>query len=225
MKKLLHYFNSDIVKIEITGNKVQKGSIIDSSKDLLVIFNGDDFIYIPFEHILTIVVDEDKDNEIPNPSEPPSIISTDDNKDLTLKTVLTQAKERFVEIYISGSQSLHGYISEIKNDYFIFHSPIYKTVFIAIDHLKWLIPYATDERPYQLEIEQLRMEKLVDNLPTTFYSLISNMKGKLIIFNLDEKNKHIGKLNDVKGKLIELQPAKSSLQYVNLVHIKTVQEV
>ena len=225
MKKLLHYSNSDIVKIEMAGNRIHKGIIIDSSKEIIVLFNGDDFIYIPFEHILTIIVDEDKDNEIPNPSQPPSIISTEDNNDLTLRTVLTQARERFVEIYVSGSQSFHGYISEIKNDYFVFQSPVYKTLFIAIDHLKWLIPYNTDESPYQLDNEQIPISSIENNLPTTLYSLISNMKGKLIIFNSDEKNKHIGKLTGVKGKLIALQPAKSSIQYVNLAHIKTVQVI
>lgn len=39
------------VQIEVSGNKILKGTLIESETDLIVIFNGTDYMYIPVDHI------------------------------------------------------------------------------------------------------------------------------------------------------------------------------
>ena len=118
---------------------------------MIVLFNGTDFVYIPLDHIQSFRVDCDNENDIKDPTEFPSIITEENKEDLSFGEVLTQAKGKYVEIYVTGSQPLHGHITSIMNNYFVFQSPIYKTMYISINHLKWLIPYAQNEKPYGVD--------------------------------------------------------------------------
>ena len=103
---------------------------------MIVLFNGTDFVYIPLNHIQSFKVDCDNENDIEDPTEFPSIITEENEENLSFGEVLTQAKGKYVEIYVTGSQPLHGCITSIMNNYFVFQSPIYKTMYIAIDHLE-----------------------------------------------------------------------------------------
>jgi len=46
------------------------------------------------------------------------------------------AKGRNVNMLLGKNTRLYGYIVSIMNNYFVFFSPIYKTVFISMDHEK-----------------------------------------------------------------------------------------
>ncbi|MFJ8264318.1 DUF2642 domain-containing protein [Rummeliibacillus sp. NPDC094406] len=223
MEKLLQNFDKEIAKIEISGGKFLKGSIIEISNEIVVLFNGTDYLYIPIDHIQNLKVNNDNEDQIDEPTEPPSI--NKDKEELTLTQVLIQAQGMYIEIFATGKLSLSGYISNIMDDFIVFQSPIYKSQYIAIKHLKWLIPYSSNKRPYELA------EKTFDILPyngplsNTLESQVEKMKNKLVVINNGEETHYIGKLNNVVGKIVEIKTARSTSAYINMDHFKTIQEV
>ena len=108
---------------------------------MLVLFNGTDFMYIPLEHIQNLEMNQENEENIQGPTEDPSIQALENQQDLTFKETLEIAIGGSVEIYVTDNQPLHGQITSVKDDYFVFYSPIYKTMYIPNDYLKWLIPY------------------------------------------------------------------------------------
>ena len=105
------------------------------------------FLYIPIVHIqkLKETILDKEDPSYQPPSERP--IETDP---ISFRKALMIAKGLFVQVYVTGNKSIHGYLTSIMNDYFVFHSPVYKTMFIAMNHVKWLIPYPANATPYSL---------------------------------------------------------------------------
>ncbi|MBK3497419.1 DUF2642 domain-containing protein [Viridibacillus sp. YIM B01967] len=222
---MIQNFDKEIVFFDLSGKKNLKGTMIDMSNDMIVLFNGTDFIYIPIDHIQNFGIDNDNKDEIKEPSESPSIISNKNKTDLTLAKVLSQAQGIYVEIYVTGNQPLHGYITNIMSDYFVFYSPIYKTMYIAFKHLKWLIPYTHNQSPYGLSDKELQIQSIIEPLSSTLEAQVEKMKNELVVFNLGEKDNHIGKINNVNGQIVEIQTARTNFSYHNLLHIKTVHQV
>ena len=226
MNKIIQSLVKEVVQIEISGKKLINGSLIDLGSDMLVLFNGTDFVYIPINHIQCLTTNLTDDFEIKVPTEFPSIIMEDDDKeDLSIIKVLTQAQEEFVEIYVTGSQPLHGIITSIKDNYFVFHSPIYKTMYIALNHLKWLIPYSENKKPYGLDGHNFLVQSKNELLASTFEAQVENLINKLVVFNIGEKKKHIGKIINVEDQIVEIQSARTFPIYLNLSHIKTLHQV
>ncbi|MFE6166267.1 DUF2642 domain-containing protein [Viridibacillus arvi] len=225
MNNTFQNFANEIVKLELSGKKHHIGNIIELGNDLIVLFNGTDYIYIPFDHILNLAIDKDNKDAISEPLESPSIISKENKNDLTLSQVLTQAQGMFVEIYITNNQPLQGYISQIKDDYFVFHSPIYKTMIIATKHLKWLIPYSHNQRPYGLSDIDFSIQPFKEPLLNTLKEEVKKKQNQLVVFNLGEKNHHIGKIKNINGQVVEVETARNVSTFLNLLHIKTIHRV
>ncbi len=225
---LLQNLNKEIVVIELTGGKVLKGSVIDSSSDIIVIYNGIMFVYLPIDHIQTLEIDYNNEDNVQQPSERPAFDSqVSSNKDLTLTNILSYAKGIHVEIFVTKNQALHGVITSVKNDYFVFESPIYKTMLISTKHLKWLIPYSKDQFPYGLSENEFLSLSSINNqsLNDTFESQIDQLRNQFVVLNLGKEFSHIGRVVTVKGQIIEIQNGKSNSTYFNLSHIQTVHQV
>ncbi|WP_172370789.1 DUF2642 domain-containing protein [Sporosarcina jiandibaonis] len=226
MNKIIQSLVKEVVQIEISGKKLINGTLIDLGSDVLVLFNGTDFLYIPTNHIQCLTTNLTDDFEIKVPTEFPSILMEDDDQeDLSIIKVLTQAQDEFVVIYVTGSQPLHGIITSIKNNYFVFHSPVYKTMYIALNHLKWLIPYSENKKPYGLDGNNFLVQSNNELLASAFEAQVENLKNKLVVFNIGEKKKHIGKINNVEDQIVEIQTARTYPIYLNLSHIKTIHPV
>ncbi|MFJ7734889.1 DUF2642 domain-containing protein [Lysinibacillus sp. NPDC097287] len=220
---MIQNLNKETVKLYISGKKVLKGIIVDSGSDMIVLYNGEDYYYIPNSHIHELKVDDYNENNIIMPTENPDIVLN--NKDeLTLEKVLSHAVGIYSEIYVTGNQALHGYISNIMSDYFVFQSPIYKTMYIKTEHLKWLIPYTDNLSPYKLSAAEFPIQPFNEALSKTFETQIDTLKGKFLVFNQGEKNNFIGRMNNVKGHIVEFQTARMNPIYFNLLHIKTVHQ-
>ncbi|WP_397536854.1 DUF2642 domain-containing protein [Rummeliibacillus pycnus] len=221
MDKLLQNFDKEIVELEISGGKFLKGSIIDISSEIVVLFNGTDYLYIPIDHIQNLLVNTNNGDEIDVPSEPPTITNKE-KEDLTLTQVLTQAQGMYTEIYVTGKIPLHGYISNIMNDYIVFQSPIYKTMYIALKHLKWLIPYSFNQKPYGLADHTFDIQPYNEPLSRDLAIQVEKMKNELIIINIGEKSDYIGKVNNIVGKIVEIKTARTNSAFLNLDHFKTI---
>jgi len=214
---------NETVNIEVTGKMHLQGTIIDTGSDTLVIFDGNDYKYIPVLHIQNLTFNTDSECEIEDPSESPCIDSESIDGEFSLRRILMQAVNMFTEISVIGEQSLYGYISSVKDNYIVFHSPIYKTLYIMIDHLKWLIPH-----PDNAWVNGFNHKNFLDNpadtkLASSFEKLITDAKGKFVVVNMGESMNCIGEIQSSKEGFIEIQPARARSLYVNMHHIKTLQ--
>ena len=225
MNKIIQSLVKQVVQIEVSGKRIITGTVIDLGSDMIVLFNGIDFVYIPLNHIQNFNVDFDNENEIEEPREFPSITTEEDKEKLSFGEALTQAKGKYVEIYVTGGQSLHGCITNIKNNYFVFQSPIYKTMYITIDHLKWVIPYPKKEKPYGLDNHSVSTQPRGELLPSTFEVQVENLTNEIVVFNIGGNKSHIGKINKVVDQIVEIQTARKNSNYLNLDHIKTLHRV
>jgi hypothetical protein len=210
------------IKLEISGNKAINGILIDIGSDLWVIYNGYDYLYIPIVHV--------QNWKFPKQEEIDEIITLSDdqspifnpNEEISLRKTLTAAKGIFTEIYVTSKQAIHGYIISIMNNYFVFYSPIYKTMFISLNHLKWLIPYTNNQRPYGLSNASLPVNPSNITFARSFEVQIEKLNGTLTVFNIGENENSMGKIMGIKNNFVELVTAKGDPVYINLQHIKTV---
>jgi hypothetical protein len=210
------------IKLELSGNKPISGILIDIGSDLWVIYNGYDYLYIPAVHI--------QNWKFPKKEEIDEIITLSDdqspifnpNEEISLRKTLTAAKGIFTEIFVTSKQAIHGYIISIMNNYFVFYSPIYKTMFISLNHLKWLIPYTNNQRPYGLSNANLPVNPSNITFARSFEVQIEKLIGTLIVFNIGENDHYMGKVMGIKNNFVELLTAKGDPVYLNLQHIKTV---
>lgn len=209
------------IKLELSGKKMISGMMVDVGSDLCVLFNGYDYLYIPTVHIQNWqFLKKDEIDEFTLTDEPTPIYNH--NEEISLRKTLTSAKGIFSEIYVTSNQALHGYIISIMNNYFVFYSPIYKTMFISLNHLKWLIPYTNHQRPYGLSNASLPVNPSNITFARSFEIQIEKLKGDLIVFNIGENENVIGKIQGIKDNFVEIITAKGDPVYLNLQHIKTV---
>lgn len=219
MNKTIKSLIKEIVKIEVSGKKWISGTVIDLGSDIIVLFNGVDFMYIPLEHIQKLEIDRHNEEDIQGPLEDPTIHAEGKNDELSIKETLTQAKGRNVEVYVTDNQSLYGQITEIKDDYFVFYSPIYKTMYIPIKHLKWLIPYAQNESLYGAESVTNTSSEVFES---TFKNQIAKFTNKIVVLNIGGIKSHIGKINNIDEQIMEIQKARTGTILLNIEHLKTL---
>ncbi len=225
MNKIIQSLVKDVIKIEVSGKKSLSGTVIDLGTDMIVLFNGMDFVYIPLDHIQSFDVDRNNEYDIKAPIEFPSIVTGENNENLSFKQVLTQAKGNYIEIYVTGNQPLYGYITDIMNNYFVFQSPVYKTMYISLNHLKWLIPLTQNEKPYGLNSRTNSLQSNHESLASTFEAQVEKFKNEMVVFNIEGKKSHIGKINNVEEQIVEIQTARNYPMYLSLNHIKTLHKV
>jgi hypothetical protein len=219
LKKLLLNYMGENIKLEISGGKILTGILVEVGSDIVIIYNGKDFQYVPIVHVHHIRFPSESEQEIQQPVDPPII---DYEQELSVRKILTSAKGMFTEIYVTSNQPIHGYITSIMNNYFVFHSPVHKTMFISLNHLKWLIPYDNDQSPYSLPRQDLPLRPVNISLARSFEIQMEKQVGKLVIFNIGENPNTIGKLQGIRDNILELVTARGECLYLNVNHIKTM---
>ncbi|EEL52320.1 MULTISPECIES: hypothetical protein [Bacillus cereus group] len=210
----------EYIYVKLIGEKRFKGLLIDVGNDIVVIYDGKDYIYISLYHIQYYKFMESLKAEIQKP-ETDSVIKRE-SPSISLRKVLSTSKGIFTEVYVTGSYSLHGYVTSIMNDYIVFYSPVYKTVYISLKHLKWLIPYQENQTPYALNKNELSVNPLNITLARTFEEQLIKMAGKIMVFDLGEFSNKIGKMTKIEDSHIELIKARDEKVYLNIQHVKSV---
>ncbi|MCH7322589.1 hypothetical protein LZ480_11870 [Solibacillus sp. MA9] len=222
MKNLIHDIDKVIVKVEITGKNILRGILIDSSSELVVLFNGKEYFYIPYRHIHEIKIDYFNEDGLKIPSiDTQHKLFNGINEEMTFEKVLTNSIGTYLEVHVLNNQPLHGYISNILKDYIVFQSPIYKKLLVSMKHIKTIIPYNNNLKPYQLSDNEFFIEECNENFQDTFEAQIGNLRNKLTVLNVSEKNNFTGVITDVNGSIIEFRSAKDNFYY-NIQHIKTI---
>ncbi|GAA3321421.1 hypothetical protein GCM10020331_037200 [Ectobacillus funiculus] len=99
-----------------------QGILIETGKDILVLFDGQRFVYIPLLHVHRVNLSPVINDELSNPTE---ISLAKDVEAISYRTILTNAKGLFTEIYVTGNISLHGYVMSVRSDYFAFFTLLF----------------------------------------------------------------------------------------------------
>ena len=210
------------IEVEISRDIFLKGTLLDSGLDIIVMYDDKNqhFLYIPFVHVqkLKETILDEEDSSYQPPSERP--IETDP---ISFRKALMIAKGLFVQVYVTGNKSIHGYLTSIMNDYFVFHSPVYKTMFIAMKHVKWLIPYPPNATPYSLNNEHLPLQPVSTPLARSFDEQLKKFENQLVIIDGGENTEQIGLLQKVRNNKVILITAEREMVYRNVEHIKTIQ--
>lgn len=207
------------VEVEISGNTLFAGILIDVGLDIIVLFDGQQFHYIPLLHLHNI-----KEKILKEITETPPEHLPFQNVDATIsyRKILSNAKGQFLEIFVTGNRSIHGYITNVLNDYIVFYSPIHKTMFISMQHIKWLTPYSSQLTPYTLNNEVLPVVPSTIALHRSFEEQIKKYEKKLLVFDLGDNPNKVGLMKSVSNNIVELITANGEAVFWKLHHLKTV---
>ncbi|WP_138752560.1 DUF2642 domain-containing protein [Paenibacillus sinopodophylli] len=208
------------VELEISGKVAPiRGKLIEFGQDILVLHNGTQFLYIPLIHLQQLRLstrDNEESYEVPEtPFEPY-------NEPVSYRKTLMNAKGMFSEIYITGNQSIHGYLTTVMNDFFVFYSPVYHTVIVSLHHMKYLIPYTPNVTPYTLTPEQFPLKPSPLTLARTLDQQLRKLIGEFVVLDLGENSNKIGVLKNVDQNMIELANASGNAVFLHFDHVKTV---
>ncbi|MFF3021365.1 DUF2642 domain-containing protein [Gottfriedia sp. NPDC057948] len=207
------------VSVRLSGDVVFEGILTDLGQDILVLFNGIKYYYIPWMHIHMVYQNNDLKEKIKNPIEP-SI--SQEMETISYRKILLNAKGIFSEIYVTGNITFHGYVMNVMSDYLVFYSPVFHTMYISLSHLKWITPYNHKIIPYNLNDETLVVHPSTTPLHRSLETQLKKEIGKLVIFDGGTDPMKIGLLNKVDNNQIELSVASGQNVYLKLGHIKSV---
>ncbi|NEW05429.1 DUF2642 domain-containing protein [Paenibacillus sp. SYP-B3998] len=215
----LRMFIGKQVELMISGIKLPlKGVLIEVGSDLLIIHNGLHFFYIPSNHLHYLKLDTSPAALSVTQTEPPVELQT---ASISYRKMLMNAKGMFVEIYITGNQTVHGYLTHIMNDYFAFHSPVFHTIFISMQHVKYLVPYHPDTTPYSLKPEYFLVQPSQVTLSRTFEQQLKKLEGMFVVLDLGENPIKIGLLQASNYPVLELHTA-NGRAILHTEHVKTI---
>ncbi|MCQ6265247.1 DUF2642 domain-containing protein [Fictibacillus sp. WQ 8-8] len=208
------------VSIEVSGGHHHAGVLVDLGPDIFVLFNGMEYLYIPSIHVHNIrKITELAEEPIVAPAEVPIDHHTDK---ISFRKTLINAKGLFVKIYVTGNKTLHGYITSVMNDYFVFYSPVYKTMYITLSHLKWLIPYKDNVTPYTLSVTSLPISHSSLPLARTFDEQCKKLENQMIVLDLGDHLQKTGLLKKVFEHKLALTNADGETVFWNLHHLKII---
>lgn len=211
----LSQYMGQIIEIEVSSKKIITGKLIEYGSDIVVVFNGRKFFYIPVLHIIHIKKSENIEEQITTVA--PSPIGQEEL--LSFEKILGNALGIFVEVYIAGNQSIYGYITHKQNDYIVFYSPAFKTLFIPIAHLKWLIPHL-DKTPYSVNGNP--GNSFTGALAATFEDQLKKLIGEVVQFDLGKNSDTIGLIKNFENNMVEMVTGDGQIIFLNLLHIKSI---
>ncbi len=207
------------IDVEISGRNQLTGVLIDAGLDIIVIYKDPDFVYITLTNVQHL---ERSSTHMDELAAIPDVPIDQQTENISYRKVLDNAKGRFVEIYVTGNKSVHGYVTSIMNDYFLFYSPVYKSLFVSLDHVKWIIPSPPNVTPYSLAHQHFPVSPTAIPLSRTFAQQCNRLSGNLVVFDLGEDHNKIGLLETIEGNTIKLITANGKSLLWNLRHLKTM---
>lgn len=185
----------------------RQGFLLDAGSDCIILSEKGHNHYIPVRHIQEILLDgQDEDPRL------------ECNGKTSFRKSLMSAKGRNVHVILGGNTVLYGYIMSIMNNYFVFYSPIYKTIFISMDHVKSMT-FNDMDAPYGQVKRAFQPSKLA--LSRTFEEQIQKLNGQLVVFNLGDIPQKSGTLLGVEDGLVGLIPAHGNETYLSIRHIRS----
>ncbi|WP_366290542.1 DUF2642 domain-containing protein [Paenibacillus sp. AN1007] len=208
------------IEFELSGCKLLiQGEVIDAGEDIMVVYGNQRYIYVPLHHLQTLrfMKSEENSNHMDMPTPDPEM----DHDNISYRKVLMNARGKFSEISIGG-RTLHGYITSIMNDYFIFYSPLHQSVYVSIHHLKYIIPSPANSRPYAMDYQHFPIQPSSISLSRTLDQQLQKMTGELVILNLGYKPEQTGLLKSISNRMLEVIDAEGSARFMHTSHVQTL---
>ncbi|MBW7476223.1 YuzF family protein [Paenibacillus oenotherae] len=210
---LFHPYMGKPVAIEVTEyrGKGMNGLLIDIGEDYLVLHRESSYYYIALQHLHLLRADLDA--QMLTPSAPQWTASGS-----TFASLIIAAKGQFIELYLTGQQTLYGRILHIMDDYIVFDTVRHHISYIPAFHIKWFSPASSDgflntspdspatSLPFrQTWIEQLEVEL-----------------GSVIVIDLGLRTDQVGRLHAIHQGIIELVTPDGLSKCWHAAHIKSV---
>ncbi|WP_028558743.1 hypothetical protein [Paenibacillus pinihumi] len=195
------------------------GTLIDVGDDILVFTIDNRFYYVPVKHlhhVKSVLYDE---SVIASPTENP--MDPVNGERNSYRKILMNARGLFVELYVTGTYSLSGYTTSIMNDYLVFYSSVFHTVYVSLDHLKCIMPYPLDTVPYSVEKEQITVKPSAMTLARSFEQQLKKMEGRMVVLDLGDAPDKIGLVQSVDQGMLTLLTAEGRPITWNVCHIKS----
>ncbi|TVY04098.1 DUF2642 domain-containing protein [Cohnella terricola] len=213
-----NYLNQ-AVSITVSGIPLPiTGRLVDLGPDVLVIFDGTLFLYIPLVQVELLTSCPPHHAIIAAPSQPP----LDAAKNLSYRKVLWNSKGVFSVIHIAGNQTVHGYVTSIMNDFFVFHSSTFRSLYVSMRHLKILSPYDSRKIPYAIKQNLHPIHSAAPPLARMFDQQLKKFENEFVVLDLGKRPEKVGLLTSVQNNLLELVTADSVHTFTHLDHVQTI---
>lgn len=208
------------IELVVSGRpQMDIGILVDVGDDILVYTARRRYFYVPLKHLhyaRAAVHDMmTMETEVENP------IEHRQGESISYRKTLLNARGSFIEIEVAGNYSLSGYITSIMNDYFVFYSSVFHTVYVSLDHLKAIIPYPADVTPYSAENVHLTVKPSPLTLSRVFEQQLKKLEGSMVILDLGGMPDKVGLLQSVEQGFLTLVTAAGELIVWNVNHIKS----
>lgn len=214
-----HPLTGKPVEVELSGRVLPlRGLLIETGPDILVILSESRYYYVPILHVQQLRPGEWDEMEYAR-GEPPF---EPQSEPISYRKVLLNAKGIFSEVFISGRQTIHGYVTSVMNDYFVFYSPVHHSIVISLDHLKYLVPYPPHSTPYGLTPEQFPLKPSPVSLSRTFEQQVRKLIGEFVVLDLGEHPHKIGVLKGLEDGMLAIANASGQTTYIHFNHVKTI---
>lgn len=220
MSKLEQYVG-EVISLEVAGGRYLKGSLVDFGADIMVIYDSMNhyYYYLPLPHVKYFKLSKQEDSNGGTVFQ--EKLLNNETGLLSLRDVLDKAKDILLELFVTGNHPVYGYISDVLSNYILFNSPVYKTMAINIEHVKWLALTEKNQTFYSMGRPDLNVEHTLTSVAAqTFEQQLNKMLGKIIVFDMGTEPNKIGLVVDISGDFIELINANDETHLLNTNHIK-----
>ncbi|MCP8967648.1 DUF2642 domain-containing protein [Ectobacillus ponti] len=215
-----------MVHVQLSADKFIDGILIDEGTDLLVVYAKEGYFYIPFLHIHRVQFYSNLDQSVQE-HDFPSLGSGAQEESVLSATAsfhdtLQIAKGLPVEVLAAGNRPLQGCVTDVMDDYFILYAPLYKSIYIPLQHVKWVKPYKDGQLPYGLDQQSFAPKQSSDALSRSFQEQLNTFLGQIVIFDLGIHSYKVGKLIEVQNDQAVIVTASNETVYLNLHHVKAM---
>lgn len=210
------------IELTISGRpQLDIGLLVDAGDDIIVILRQERYYYIPTKHIhhFRVVPSPEKETEgtlYGNPLEWAA------GESISFRKTLYNARGVFMEVYMTGVHTLSGYLTSIMNDFLVFYSTVFHTVYVPLDHVKSIMPYPANKPPFSMENERINVKPTGLTLARTFEQQLKKMEGSMAVLDHGEALDKFGILQSVDQGFLTLVMADGEPVIWNIQHIKSV---
>lgn len=209
-----------MMEYQVSGKyQTENGMLVDAGEDILVFHHHNRYHYIPLKHLHFMKAALDTQENLGDPEENPIEKATEDS--ISYRKTLFLARGLFLEMHVTGIHSLNGYLTSVMNDYLVFYSPVFHTVYVSLEHLKTLTPYPLQSVPYCAGKEHFSLKPTGLTLARTFEQQLKKMEGSIAVLDLGDAADKSGLVQSVEDGMLSLVSAGGDVTLWNIQHIKS----
>gem|GEM_PF-150072 len=207
------------VEVEVTGPFFIAGLMVDLGPDVTVVYTGEQFFYIPLLHIHAIQPYKPREDSTMDSG--PELPHENVADPISFRKMLMHAKGQFIEMNVTGRDSVHGCVTAIMNDYVEFYSPVFGTLYVLIEHIKFIVPHTGPTAPYGLKTVPYPVHPSRLDLSRTFRQQLQKSVGRVVVMDLGHNPDKIGMLEAADDHWAELVRSDGTRIKLNLRHVKS----